>query len=142
MVNETSYYYLVFRIFHPSIAPEEVSDNLGMEPKLSWKVGDPCTAPSGALFKGTRERSYWYASGAFTGKTFGKEINDLLHVLAPARKFLRRITAEGGRSEIYVQLPGGMNIGDTLDSETLAIMVDSKISLAIEVFPHMKLQVN
>ena len=134
------FYSLSLRLFHPSINPDDITTLLTLNPDHAWKAGDQIKTPAGDLFNGVREQTYWCRSTYTEDNYFSAEINDLISYLAPHRDSLHRIKKEGGRTEIYLGLPGSINTGDTLPLETLTKLVDLKVELSIEIFPQMKRQ--
>src|SRR5712675_1850162 len=49
------------RVRHPSVAPEKITEALGIEPKHSWKAGEPRQTPIGRLLTGSNHDTYWTA---------------------------------------------------------------------------------
>jgi hypothetical protein len=135
----TDYFYrMVFRIRHPTIDPGVITTTLAMEPHRSWKVGESRTAPNGRALDGHRDDSFWSYREDYTNaaKAFFKEVDILVSRLKPHAAFLHELSAAGGKCEIYIQLPGSMNFGDSLHQSTLRSLADLGILLSLEVFPH------
>src|SRR5712692_4525972 len=68
-------------------------------------------------------------------RNFFKKVDRLAHRLKPHKAFLHEISASGGKSEIYIQLPGTLNVGDSLDPRTLGLLAELNVLLSVEVFP-------
>jgi len=54
-------YSISLRVTHPSIDPDAITQELGIEPSRKWKVGEKRTTPTGTLLEGNRKESYWVA---------------------------------------------------------------------------------
>ncbi len=131
-------YGLSLRFVHPSIDPKDITKKLKIKPRFSWKSGEQAKSPTGTKLNFVRKESYWCYNIKKNDEFFSSEINKILKDISQHRGFLHRIVAENGRVELYLGLPGSINIGDTIPLETLTKLTDLKVALAIEVFPHMK----
>jgi len=60
---------------------------------------------------------------------------EILDDVYPNRYFLKEITDSSSIVQLYLQLPGSVNQGETIDSSILQRMGDMGISFGIEVFP-------
>lgn len=132
----THSYNIIFRIRHPSIDPGELTRRLGVKPDQFWKIGELRTLPNGRVLKTRNRDSFWSRSEKYEGKsrTFFDKVDRLASRLKRHKAFLDRITATSGKCEIYIQLHGDKNVGDTLSPETLALLADLNIFLSVEVF--------
>lgn len=130
-------YRVILRIRHPSIDPCEITMKLAMKPHRFWKVGDRRATPAGRALKGHYPDSLWSHHEKYKGrsKNFFKRVDRLAKQLKLHTAFLHDISASGGQSEIYIQLPGSINIGDSLHPNTLRLLADLDILLSVEVFP-------
>jgi hypothetical protein len=131
------YYNVIFRVRHPSVDPSALTRRFAMKPSRSWKVGKLRRLPNGRVLKTRNTDSLWSYSERYEGKSkkFFKRAERLVNRLKPHKTFLHEISASGGRCEIYVQLPGARNSGDTVQPATLRLLADLNIRLSIEVFP-------
>src|SRR5579863_3128151 len=129
-------YNIIFRIRHPSIDPDELTKRLRMKPHRSWKVGELRILPNGRVLKTRNRDSFWSCSEDYEGtvRTFFGKVDRLANRLKRHKAFLHQISAESGKCEIYIQLHGDKNIGDTLPPKTLALLADLNIFLSVEVF--------
>lgn len=71
-------------------------------------------------------------------RTFFLEVSDVLTWLDKRGDFVRSITSTGGSLEIFVQLAGQMNIGDSWSTADMTRAVDLGVSLGVEVFPNVR----
>ena len=69
---------------------------------------------------------------------FTKHLMGAIDRLLAEEETLHAFRLSGGKIEIYLQLPGSVNNGDTIDSILLKTMGELGIDLLIEVFPGMK----
>jgi hypothetical protein len=131
------YYKVIFRIRHPSIDPSALTRRFAMKPSRSWKVGKLRRLPNGRVLKTRNTDSLWSYSERYEGrsKRFFKRVERLADRLKRHKILLHEISASGGRCEMYVQLPGAKNAGDTVQPATLRLLADLNIRLSIEVFP-------
>jgi hypothetical protein len=51
--------------------------------------------------------------------------------------FVSHLLATGGELQVIVQLPGNINVGDTLKFETMSLAVKLGVAIGIEVFPNL-----
>jgi len=133
-------YNVSFRIRHLSIDPRELTRRFAMKPRWSWKSGELRTLPDGRVLKNRKKDSYWCYSEHYAGrsKNFFKRVGRLANRLKRHKAFLQKITESGGRCEIYVQLPGAKNIGDSLGPKALQLLAELDILLSVEIFPDMR----
>ena len=131
-------YFVLFRIKHPSIDPRELTSRFMMTPHRSWKVGERRILPNGRVLNTCNKDSFWSYQERYEGasRNFFKKADRLANRLKPHEGFLHEISATGGKCEIYIQLPGTKNIGDSLEPQTLRLLAELGIFLSIEVFPH------
>jgi hypothetical protein len=135
------FYRVIFRIRHPSIDPSAVTRRFAMKPSRSWKAGKLRRLPNGRVLKTRNTDSLWSYSEDYEGrsKKFLKRVERLANRLKRHKTFLHEMSASGGRCEMYIQLPGTKNIGDSVQPATLRLLAELDILLSIEVFPHWRL---
>ena len=128
---------IVLLVRHPSMDPKEISRELRLEAFSAWKAGDQIKTPKGTVLPGTRERSSWNHVFEYEGESkLFEEAERVLSRLASKKDFFGRITKEGGYAEIYFQLPGDINQGDSAKPSLLKLMAELGLHLGVEVFPH------
>jgi hypothetical protein len=128
-------YSISLRIYHPSIEPNDISEQLKISPDRSWMVGQQRSTPKGTLLEGVNDETYWI-------HTFDSEYelgpNDLLKeifkVLYVNKPFFESIAIDGGRSELYLTIQSGENAGDIVSWKTLESFVHLEIDFSIEIF--------
>jgi hypothetical protein len=129
---------IVLLIRHPHLDPTTVTDHLGLSADQSWKAGDPRTTPSGQPLPGLHPNSCWNHVFHYSQNwRFSAALESILRTLETNRSLLRRIDKTGGTTELFLQLPGDANVGDTLAWETLKRFAELRIGLSVETFPDM-----
>jgi len=90
-------YNLSLRIWHPSINPDDITRELGIQPNRSWKAGRKRTTPKGTPLEGFYQESYWTADPFQFGEHSSTEnlaedfFINLLEVLEPNKAFLKKL---------------------------------------------------
>ena len=125
-------------ITHPTLTPDEISDELNLNPDVSMCVGQPRRGPKGKPLPGVYLDTRWSVQEVRNGdRYFFTRLDKLLDRFSQHRDFLRRVAETGGRTNFIIELPGEVNIGNTLTERTVAKLADLKGSLGVEVFPGM-----
>ena len=129
--------HILIRLWHPTKDLAYASSLFEMPCLTSWTAGSPRQTPSGQLLSGNNSQSYWCSEQLeFSGESgFEKELAHTIERLASVENHLHDFRASGGKIEIYLQLPGSINNGDTIASEHLKTLGKIGIDLSIEVFP-------
>jgi hypothetical protein len=134
-------YQIRLRIWHSTIDPELITKNLGIQPNVSAKVGQPRTTPKGNRLDGTYAESYW------SGIPFDRmeycsvddlaedAISDVIGYLEPHAKFLNRLHADGGRLLLEICSYGSRNYAFEFSPELLKRISSIGISLVHDVYP-------
>src|SRR5262245_14129478 len=61
----THYFFRIsLRVRHPWIAPEKITEAIGIEPKRSWKVGGPPPTPKGKFLTGNYPDTFLCAANS------------------------------------------------------------------------------
>lgn len=123
----SEYYELRVLVRHPTQTAEALSALLDEQPDYSANAGEKGHA-----------NSFWSRVSSTSGtRLFFSEVREVVEWLASKWNFVHDIRKDGGEVQVIVQLPGDVNIGDTLSPDVLASAGKLGISLGIEVFPHM-----
>ena len=134
----THYHFRIsLRVRHPCIAPEKITDALAIEPKRSWKAGEPRQTPKGTALTGVYRDTYWTAE--INAGRWPTDINDAIHEtlknLARFRSFIHRIRAEAGAVELFIGWFFENQSGGMLAHQSLALAGDLQIDLSFDVYP-------
>jgi hypothetical protein len=134
----THYHFRIsLRVRHPSMAPERISEAVGIEPKRSWKAGEPRQTPTGSPLTGTNRDTYWtavIAAGRYPSNV-NDAIHDILRRFVRHRSFLHQIRTEGGTVELFAGWFFENQSGDVLTYQCLALAGDLQIDLSFDVYP-------
>jgi hypothetical protein len=124
------------RLCHPNWDPKDISSQLGMLPRVSWKAGDRRCTPKGQLLEGQYRSSYW-CSSKLTGdwEKPSEALADHLDVLERKQAFIEKFIEGGGCVEFFLGwgLPGPSG-GASLDAVLLKRLGDLGIDLSIDVY--------
>jgi hypothetical protein len=131
------HFRISLRVRHPSVAPKEITEALGIEPKHSWKAGEPRRTPTGTPMAGSNLNTYWVAD--IVAGRWPSNVNQAIHGalggLKRHRRFLHDIRAEGGTVELFVGWFFENQSGDILTHQCLALAGDLQVDLALDVYP-------
>ena len=125
------------RVTHPSIAPQRITDALGIEPKRCWNVGEPRQTPKGKPLKGFNRETFWVAEIAEGSWPLElcEAIYDALTGLVRHRSFFHLIRSEGGTAELFIGWFFDHQSGDVLSHQCLALAGDLQIDLSFDIYP-------
>lgn len=134
----THYHFRIsLRVVHPSMASEDITEAIGLEPKHSWTVGKARRTRTGEPLPGLNPNTFWTA-GIVAGR-WPTPLNGAIHAtlqrLAPYRPFLHRVRAEGGRAELFIGWFFEDQSGEILSHDCLALAGDLQIDLSLDVYP-------
>ncbi len=127
-------YDVSFRVRHPEMDPEHISEELGLKATYKWKAGTGRKTPKGETLKGTHESTYCSFELQHPQKT---GLSDLLkqfnNKLYQHRDFIKSIRVTGGSLEYFVGWYSNKDSGEIFDLELLTQLVELGIDLSIEV---------
>lgn len=87
----------------------------------SWIVGSPLQTTTGEPLSGVYTESYWASRLEFPGEGgFGKQLFVAIERLVNAEKIVSDLRESGGKIEIYLQLSGAINNGDTIKGKRIS----------------------
>lgn len=130
------------RVRHPSIAPELITNALGIQPQHTWKSGDARRGPDGEPIEGTYRESYWMARLMEEPQLSGDAVSVesiVLHTLGQLRRateFLAALKVQGAHMELHISLYARENFHLELLSETLALLGRLGFDISLDVQPH------
>ncbi|HTJ63909.1 MAG TPA: DUF4279 domain-containing protein [Alphaproteobacteria bacterium] len=132
-------YYLDLRIWHPSISPDEITRELGIQPKYAWQAGQRRKTPKGTLLDGVYRESYWstdpFGDGEISSSAYEAEdrATELLDILEPRRDVLLRLKSEGARIFLQISPYSNRMYGFEFSPDFLARCAGLGITLAFEI---------
>ena len=116
-------YDVALKIEHPQQLGEDIGLALGLDPD-AWQ---PETL------------GVWSHTVSIQDhRLFFKVVVDLLTLLESAADFVQALNDGGGRTTIWLRLPGHTNIGDILAPRDILRMARLKIELGVEVVPDLQ----
>jgi hypothetical protein len=130
-----SRYSVSFRVWHPSMDPNDITTNIGLEPHRAWKEGEPRTTPVGRPLEGVNRETYWSAKlcqGKMPPSALADDLDKALDTLSAHHAFLRQVRADGGRCEIFVGWHLRSQAGETLHYTVLAKLAALGIDLSLD----------
>jgi Domain of unknown function (DUF4279) len=137
--SEPLRYHVRLMVKHPSIDPNLITDRLGLTPHRTWLAGTSRTTPVGRPLSGLYKESYWGYSHRVEGnRYFSSDILKMIGRLEAASEFVLGLVEGGGSVEMIINLPGSVNIGDTIPWSCLERLAALKIGLGFEVFPNFE----
>ena len=125
------------QVTHPSIDPEMICSELGLDPEVSWKAGARRKNPKGKLLTGNRKETYCCFDLHLPNKNteeFENAIKYWNRKFAKHKIFLNRIRSEGGTVDYFVGLFVDRNSGVTLDHSLLFELVNLGIGVSFDVY--------
>ena len=129
--------FVLIRFWHPKRDLTFLSSLLSMQCFRSWTAGSSRETPLGDKLDGTYSESYWVSQLEFPGELgFREKLVFAIDRLRRVKKDIHEFNSSGGRIEIYLQLSGAINNGDTIENELMKTMGELGVDLLIEVFPN------
>ncbi|HWT96494.1 MAG TPA: DUF4279 domain-containing protein [Terriglobales bacterium] len=131
------HFRISLRFRHPSMAPEQITEAMGFEPKRSWKAGEPRQTPKGTPLAGINRETCWTVD-IVVGRwplDLNEAIHDTLKRLVRYRSFLHHIRTEGGIAELFIGWCFESQSGDVLTRQCLALAGDLQIDLSLDIYP-------
>jgi hypothetical protein len=127
---------LLFR--HPEIDPEQISRELSLKPYSAFKNGTVRTLPNGNVLPGLATHSSWNHIYRYSGDhELIEAVESVVNLLEEHRSFILRLCLQGGSCQVYLQLPGDVNVGGALPWQLLDRMSRVRVELGVEVFPNL-----
>jgi hypothetical protein len=133
LLHESTPYGYTFevslRIWHPTVRPDELSNELGMPPTIRWEAGSE--APHGRM----RESTYWSAHLTHSADvSLARFLERAVEDLRSRRSFLEELLATGGRCELFVGLFIDRDTGEVLPSDLLRGLGEIHVDLALDIY--------
>lgn len=127
-------YEISFRLWHPTMKPEEISSNLGWQPEIAWCAGQARKTPKGTVLEGTYQNTYWNRKHRRSESSvpLSDAVADFLEDIESRSSFLQFFSAGGGTAELFFIWFG--RGGFTLPCTLLAKLSDLKIGLSFDIY--------
>lgn len=131
-------YNVILLMRHPDIDPGEVTRQFGLTPHVAFRKGCIRTLQNGKELPGVSQDSRWNHVYRFSkSHRVGDALTQVVTFLEGHKAFIKKLCLQGASFELYVQLPGTTNIGDSISWDLLHRMSQLRVSLGIEVFPRL-----
>ncbi|WP_411849351.1 DUF4279 domain-containing protein [Stenotrophomonas sp. LGBM10] len=127
-------YRISLRITHPSIASDEISAELGLNPRISYTAGDKKLTPKGREVPATRKETFWCYELPTGDEPFELVISRFSKELAEKKSFLDRLSSTGGHVEHFIGWFSPENSGFVLENGLLKLLAELKITLAFDIY--------
>lgn len=133
MAEET--FTVSLRVVHPTEVHQVIAQSLGLEPEFAYTAGEPRATPKGHVLEGVNKITYCcFTLLSKQPGDFTEGINQVLHLLTPHRGYLRKLTSEGGRAELFVGVFVEETTGFTLGVKEMSALVDLSLELSVEFY--------
>lgn len=135
-------YSLGLRVHHPSIDPRAISSELRTRPRLSWRVGEPRTTPTGTALPGRHRDTYWsntvnpHGTKVPAGASAEEALQKLMRRLRPHGRFLKALRRTGGRTEIWLSSYGTSNYSFIFVPELIKSIHDLGCEFIVDIYPY------
>lgn len=132
---DTSKNYFGVLIQHPEMAPEEITQQLGIVPTSSAAAGDMVTTSTGVQTGSRHKWTFWSYYLNFGDELLESPIPDLIGQFSAHREFLHRLTTDGiGHVIFIVRSNEARHIACSLAPSTLLNLSDLSMTLEFEAF--------
>jgi len=122
------------RVTHPYVDPAVITAELGMEPDVVHRTGDPRVAPKGTQLQGVHSQSYWSCRVQMDATRLPEIIARTNAQLLKKAAFLEKLTETGGKLEYFVGWYPSPHAGETLDWALLEQCGRLRVNLAFDVY--------
>lgn len=123
------------RLWHPSIDPDDVSRELGLNPERKWKAGENRATPQGQALTGVYRESYWVSPVAYKrGVSLPDVLDQDLCRLESHRSFLTRFFETGGTIEYFIGWFTENNAGAVFNCQLLKRLAALNIDLDMDFY--------
>jgi hypothetical protein len=135
----TDFAVLSLRIRHPNIDPAEITRTLGLEPRHCWKAGEARRTAQGAPLEGAYRESFWTGGVGEPDTELRGIVSTEAAVLQAvvqlrrSQRFLTRLHAEGGTTELRVEAFSDSEFSFSLSPQLLAMLARVGLSLVLDV---------
>lgn len=126
---------LSVRLRDQSSSVTELSRLLGLPTSQEWSASDLLRRGPNFLPR-ERGENYWSSDAVLEDRGFESAISRIVETLNRHQERMAAFTAGGGKLEVYLQLNGEVNAGDSLPANLLRLLGELGAELQIEVFPH------
>jgi hypothetical protein len=127
---------LMFR--HPDIDPAVITRELGVQPTLQRRVGEPIVGVDGKLRSPIHlspESTWSLVKKYSSGSKLNECVNDIVGILRNHPSFVRNLSSQRYGAAIIISLPGQFYFGGSIKADLQRDIAELGLDLGIEVFP-------
>lgn len=121
------------RVRHPVMGCEEISEGVGLVPRISYSAGDKKPEPQTDGAVGIRAETFWSHEWASHG-SFEEDILNLSNYVSGRRDFLKSLLETGGRVEYFIGWFMSKDEVFCLDHRISRIIAEFAIDLVFDVY--------
>lgn len=122
-------------ITHPRIDPMSISAQLGIEPSLMQKSGDPVVTPHGKKVGGKYQITKWQHRIEIDNETnWNNALAILIKKLVDQTDFFTMIRSEGGKTSIFVAATNVPHAALEVSPEMLNTMAGAQVHFGFDIF--------
>jgi hypothetical protein len=135
-------FVVAFRIWHPNIDPDVISETIGLTPRHKSKAGQPRATPKGRPLGGIHAESHWSVDPFAHGEYLSHEdrvedvLTDVLELLAPHKSFFLSLREQGARLHLQVSTHSNRNYALVFSPELLSQCVELGLCLVHDAYPY------
>jgi hypothetical protein len=135
-------FVVAFRIWHPDIDPDVISQTIGLTPRYSSRAGQPRTTSKGRALGGTYAESHWAVDPFGRGEYLSHEdsvedvLADVVDLLAPHREFLLALREQGARLHLQVSTHSNRNYALVFSPALLSSLAELGLCLVHDAYPY------
>jgi len=123
-------------VVHPDVDPESITAALGVAPKIQYRAGDRRRRLDGKLLDGVYSRSHWVHSMDLSGVTdLVSFLEELLRRLEIHGELFKRISASGGRTELFCGIYAESGWDEVIPHRLFAGLGELKVDLRLDGYP-------
>ena len=132
-MTSTARFKISLRITHPKARSDDITERLGLVPRVSYSVGDRRTTPKGTELEGFWAQTFWSYQWP-TVDPFEDAIANISNQLLESRDFLLHLSETGGHLEYFIGWFTKDTPGFVLESGLLGVLSDLNINLAFDIY--------
>ncbi|MET1257470.1 DUF4279 domain-containing protein [Aliikangiella maris] len=126
---------LICMISHPTIAPENITENLKLKPYLTQKFGSFIVTPKGNKPGGKYKVSKWaYSIEVVDSEKLNNYLCELVEKISREKLFIDKIIDEKGEVNLIFSIAGVDNLGFNISAGVLEKIAKMKINIGFEFF--------
>jgi hypothetical protein len=134
-MNSKLDFRISLRVFHPTMAADDILVVLRLEPAIVHSVGDPRVNPKGVRLEGVYDRTYvCFPLDAHRAATLEETLERVLEgPLAGTDDLTAKLVSSGGTVEFFIGLFCEGNSGIELDAGLLKRLAEKSLSLGFDI---------